>query len=167
MALLVPKLDMFQSTRPAGDATKNIGMPQTFLSVFQSTRPAGDATQALLRSFFEWQVSIHASRGGRDPLEISKLGSVVTFQSTRPAGDATQHTGRCHKRSRGFNPRVPRGTRRCKLVQSDDFFYVSIHASRGGRDSCRTASGVCSSSFNPRVPRGTRLNMPKNSHNLS
>ena len=106
--------------------------PQT--SKFQSTRPAGGATKVTRSLVATVIVSIHAPRGGRDyatfyiprrfmcfnpraprgarPARAKKRDNDGVFQSTRPAGGATP-------------PDVA-------PVALD---VVSIHAPRGGRDS--------------------------------
>jgi len=126
--------DLFQSTRPVGDATAAYRPASAMFCLFQSTRPVGDATKVicisqlvptsfnprvpwgtrlklLRRAANAGLVSIHASRGGRDSL--SHLAQVADrlFQSTRPVGDATRAS-----------------------ITVQDLFLVSIHASRGGRD---------------------------------
>ena len=59
---------------------------------FQSTRPARDATSILPREYLVPDVSIHASRAGRDPAHAGAGVFCQLFQSTRPARDAT-HLG--------------------------------------------------------------------------
>ncbi len=78
-------------------------------------------------------VSIHASRVGRD-IEIQ--GPRVDW--------------------RGFNPRVPCGTRRIGQFAPTVSIDVSIHASRVGRDMRFANQTSLMRRFNPRVPCGTR-----------
>ena len=72
----------------------------------------GEATVADVKEALrEYNISIHASRGGSDPVRPSK-------------GEEQQH----------FNPRFPWGKRHegYDVVTRSD--YISIHASRGGSD---------------------------------
>jgi len=123
---------------------------------FQSTRPVGDATPKNAEASSVVSVSIHASRGGRDAFGKFLFRGFRLFQSTRPVGDATTRPLRLAQDSACFNPRVPWGTRRS--AKSDKFvmFEVSIHASRGGRDTGARAAVSDNICFNPRVPWGTR-----------
>ena len=82
-----------------------------------------------------------------------------------------------------FNPRSPRGERRCGAWRrrrhsrisihaprggSDHSrqgavrcVHISIHAPRGGSDAGRTPEFITMSNFNPRSPRGERRKVPK------
>jgi len=62
----------FQSTRPARDATELAAHFHPYKG-FQSTRPARDATQDFVIHEEPLKVSIHAPRAGRDPRSASKL----------------------------------------------------------------------------------------------
>jgi len=96
-----------------GGRDTNPSSPASKIGLFQSTRPVGDATA--------------------DPPK--KEISAVKFQSTRPVGDATEVFGEQATEDGGFNPRVPWGTRRRLRALGPHHGAVSIHASRGGRDS--------------------------------
>jgi len=78
------------------------------------------------------------------------------FQSTRPVRDATLAVRRGHKSRRGFNPRVPCGTRLPRTPEEVRDYRISIHASRAGRDFGPVFEYVEDEGFNPRVPCGTR-----------
>ena len=80
---------MFQSTRPVRDATR-AGVFIAAKSSFQSTRPVRDATYiySMMRNMED--VSIHASRAGRDVTGESSAFVLDGFQSTRPVRDATR-----------------------------------------------------------------------------
>ena len=94
---------IFQSTLPAGEATTS-GRWCRPITAFQSTLPAGEATILNLYFPVHFLISIHASRGGSDPLP--------------PIPRA----------SRGyFNPRFIASL-------SGSMALISIHASRGGSD---------------------------------
>ena len=81
---------LFQSTLPAGGATGTTLLDMNFTKEFQSTLPAGGATR--LPAFFvdTVRISIHAPRGGSDD------GTTIPATSVED-----------------FNPRSPRGERRC------------------------------------------------------
>ena len=149
------------------------------LNAFQSTLPAGEATKKQLEQEGAYEISIHASRGGSDQVTPDEYQAIARFQSTLPAGEATQDSRRksdgqtisIHA-SRGgsdrglsienslpinfnprfprgkrprhcllaappkdFNPRFPRGKRRFFLSFGKNEIIISIHASRGGSDS--------------------------------
>ena len=124
--------------------------------VFQSTPPARAATRRRNRDRSGEHVSIHAARAGGDKNPAIRMPTSQTFQSTPPARAATRlgpdcidcssvsiHAARAggdasvsdaSDMSVSFNPRRPRGRRRC-------------------------ASAVISTRrrcFNPRRPRGRR-----------
>ncbi len=74
---------------------------------FQSTRPVKDATARPTVLAAPIEVSIHASREGRDFNEAHEGLDQAGFQSTRPVKDATRvRCPRPHSRL-SFNPRVP------------------------------------------------------------
>ena len=85
---------LFQSTRPARDATTWSILDGCSMK-FQSTRPARDATRCNLRPSAGQRVSIHAPRAGRDRVHVVLDETLDRFQSTRPARDATSPR-RCH-----------------------------------------------------------------------
>jgi len=146
--------------------------------VFQSTRPVRDATQVTKVDPRAIVVSIHASRAGRDlarcfasparhgfnPRVPCGTRRAFTpdktarfeFQSTRPVRDATTCRATALVWRPCFNPRVPCGTRLQWPQPGALVLFVSIHASRAGRDRGRAESLGSGTSFNPRVPCGTR-----------
>ena len=101
---------IFQSTLPAGEATRRTTRPTVTMNYFnprfprgkrrrsrwracwwngfQSTLPAGEATFVDAPLYVIAAISIHASRGGSDKDAIIR-GFNVKFQSTLPAGEAT------------------------------------------------------------------------------
>ena len=102
----------FQSTHPAGGATRSFPLMPHLCQLFQSTHPAGGATSpccclCLSPRLFQ---STHPAGGATDP--ICDIRSAYRFQSTHPAGGAT-------------------------VVDLCLFWYnhISIHAPRGGCDS--------------------------------
>ena len=80
-------------------------------TLFQSTRPVRDAT---IRAEYHIQpvdVSIHASRTGRDLLRTTRyITTMVSIHASRTGRDlrCSRQGLSCHS----FNPRVPYGTRR-------------------------------------------------------
>jgi len=78
---------MFQSTRPARDATQG-DAPTRALALFQSTRPARDATPDGREVSVELVVSIHASRAGRDHgLDRDLQRDAVSIHASRAGRD--------------------------------------------------------------------------------
>ena len=88
-------------------------------------------------------VSIHASRAGRDTVENSDRGSKFKFQSTRPVRDATIDGSKTIPNWRGFNPRVPCGTR--LLLQQPWLWMATFQSTRPVRD----ATGGSFADFDP------------------
>ena len=146
---------MFQSTRPARDATLHMPELGFFANCFNPRVPRGTRPIWERVEGDESSVSIHASRAGRDhgpdparrdgvrfnprvprgtrPARRTVMMRAYRFQSTRPARDAT---------------RVDRRNGGGEMFQS----------TRPARDATRSGSGFAARcrSFNPRVPRGTR-----------
>ena len=56
-----------------------------------------------------------------------------------------------------FNPRPPRGGRRCEKIVNGEKTIISIHAPREGGDQPRQHRAWLGQDFNPRPPRGGRL----------
>ena len=123
----------FQSTLPAGEATRQCLIKNQYVFIFQSTLPAGEATKRRFRLYSFIRFSIHASRGGSDQL-ILKNRLIVHF----------------------FNPRFPRGKRHSTIsVSATPDFLFNPRFPRGKRrtpDSRLSGYGF----FNPRFPRGKR-----------
>ena len=61
------RFQLFQSTLPVGGATA-LGNPPRRLTTFQSTLPVGGATSLAVKEAHPDAVSIHAPRGGSDPV---------------------------------------------------------------------------------------------------
>ena len=100
----------FQSTLPAGEATKAMVLEDN-AGLFQSTLPAGEATQCPRKAEWKPAISIHASRGGSDIRETSgeAFFTFISIHASRGGSD---------------------------LIDSsiEGEAYISIHASRGGSD---------------------------------
>jgi len=102
--------------------------------MFQSTRPARDATVLVnFKPCLVIRFNPRAPRGTRHAMSLS-VQPKNTFQSTRPARDATCPDLRLPGHARRFNPRAPRGTRHRIWSGRSWPVRVSIHAPRAGRD---------------------------------
>ena len=101
----------FQSSRPGWDATRKPWSSSYKGFRFQSSRPGWDATEHQRFQHSVRQISILASRVGRD-----------FSLPTSPSNPLN------------FNPRVPGGTRLSLLGSSECSHRISILASRVGRD---------------------------------
>ena len=78
-------------------------------------------------------ISIHAPREGCDQMRAKLRGLVDKFQSTHPARGATKPGGHLYWRESYFNPRTPRGVRRCPgpPLQRRSPGFQSTHPARG------------------------------------
>ena len=129
------QVDWFQSTRPVRDATTTAFAEMHQMSMFQSTRPVRDATRS--RSVIDLRcidVSIHASRAGRDVVAVLPWLPIERFNPRVPCGTRLANAESIPIGCQRFNPRVPCGTRRALPI----------------------VNGSCDCGFNPRVPCGTR-----------
>ena len=148
--------DIFQSTLPAGEATKDlINWVATRMISIHASRGGSD-DMIVAPGMLTIPISIHASRGGSDVVVIMPSTVVWKFQSTLPAGEATRTCFTLPITRTDFNPRFPRGKRLNALhdtIKSEIFqstlpageatslrpswlpcMEISIHASRGGSD---------------------------------
>jgi len=104
------ELRLFQSTRPARDATNSFLKTWSILMCFNPRVPRGTRPSNWWRRYPPDR--FQSTRPARDATPVaSRTPAVATFQSTRPARDATGPPGSARAGRRGFNPRVPRGTR--------------------------------------------------------
>ena len=132
---------------------------QACMIMFQSTRPVRDATYRSTRGDTPSIVSIHASRAGRDiimqnvllkypsfnprvpcgtrQLYSVKVSIVCVFQSTRPVRDATHYYPYSFQPGWFQSTRPVRDATRVRVLILLALF-VSIHASRAGRDPIAT-----------------------------
>ena len=147
---------------------------------FQSTLPAGGATTALMWADVDFDISIHAPRGGSDrsgagepapygyfnprsprgerPLVSAWTARPPIFQSTLPAGGATRQKSKTSSVGLKFQSTLPAGGATCEQHADDPFFTdISIHAPRGGSDDLDSGFAIKEENFNPRSPRGERL----------
>ena len=135
------------------------------LGLFQSTLPAGGATKNCRRIRGKNHISIHAPRGGSDiGIRSPPRYSGLYFNPRSPRGERLESKLLAYSHLRHFNPRSPRGERLmaiCALVisfifqstlpaggattdqrQTPDTRRISIHAPRGGSDS-KSACFLC------------------------
>ena len=75
------------------------------------------------------------------------------FQSTRPRGRDFTAPAR-DARSRDFNPRAPHGSATSGVLRLRDFYRISIHAPRVGRDAICNNILLIAHDFNPRARVG-------------
>ena len=101
----------FNPRAPRGARPAYRRVPQGNCKGFQSTRPARGATVRVQHAYL-----------------------INEFQSTRPARGATKRKFQFRGRITHFNPRAPRGARRCTFEGKTYTAYISIHAPREGRD---------------------------------
>jgi len=174
---------MFQSPRPTRDATVT---SSALVGAFAVSIPASHAGRDINGRYLIRRkgVSIPASHAGRDISPCIECIFIIMFQSPRPTRDATSMLARMVRilfefqsprptrdatkylihpppTTLGFNPRVPRGTRR--NAYSKLSIYLKFQSPRPTRDA--TAIGFIlwpgKGCFNPRVPRGTRLSLDR------
>ena len=125
---------IFQSTLPAGEATMVDSLFTFEIYYFNPRFPRGKRPDEAHRMNLEWNISIHASRGGSDNGFLKIIFLKMIFQSTLPAGEATSMT-RSPGSNRQFQSTLPAG---------------EATSGAGGNASGRK-------DFNPRFPRGKRL----------
>ena len=101
----------FQSTLPAGEATRRRRRPGSRNRHFNPRFPRGKRLSAPPKKASSSVISIHASRGGSDPAVFRPIAETAKFQSTLPAGEATRRYTTRENLARNFNPRFPRGKR--------------------------------------------------------
>src|SRR5690606_35619949 len=116
----------FQSARPVGDATIRLDLCRMQLQVsIRASRGGRDGQGFEIET--GGRVSIRASRGGRDEYAIVGNGRPSEFQSARPVGGATRASALILLVN-GFNPRVPWGTR--QLSALGDGLRVEFQSAR-------------------------------------
>ena len=103
-----------------------------------------------------YEISIHASRGGSDPLLMDTAQFNLQFQSTLPAGEATRGILFRAAPGRDFNPRFPRGKRQTKAFQFCRVLQFQSTLPAGEATRSQGSDGGGNSNFNPRFPRGKR-----------
>ena len=104
------------------------------MGVFQSTLPAGEATKDNDYDVVREEISIHASRGGSDFFKIEKYSKNSHFNPRFPRGKRQMS-----QQERDYIKRISihasRGGSDKNLFHNAYLLKISIHASRGGSDS--------------------------------
>ena len=149
----------FQSTRPARGATPRQGIILS-CTMFQSTRPARGATHVLAYLDNLFVVSIHAPRAGRDLVAVHLL-FVPTVSIHAPRAGRDDIPGRRIHEILCFNPRAPRGARRCGRTTTRRIWTFQSTRPARGATRAGASQGKGPRSFNPRAPRGARRVRPK------
>ena len=131
---------LFQSTLPVGGATATAGAAISTNEDFNPRSPWGERRR-IFNTGTPWhKISIHAPRGGSDPLVMAPLKNFTKISIHAPRGGSD------------WISTVPCG--KCR---------ISIHAPRGGSDDKCPGNGNSANDFNPRSPWGERLTMPAKS----
>ena len=128
------------------------------MKIFQSTLPAGEATSSSRFCSSDLKISIHASRGGSDNLDVSALlqewisihasrgGSDLVHGDHRKEGEISIHASRGGSDSQRVNGKdgqnefqsmLPAREATQGVAKHKDPTFISIHASREGSDEGR------------------------------
>ena len=172
------QFQIFQSTLPAGGATRTLLRPRkrTCISIhaprrgsadvrqvppiisvrFQSTLPAGGATEPPSVTDSANDISIHAPRRGSDDLGSYIHWPQFHFNPRSPQGERRAKWW-IWQHSANFNPRSPQGERPVPVKVQAVYTGISIHAPRRGSDYSYSLLTVMLGDFNPRSPQGERL----------
>ena len=122
----------FQSTLPVGGATWPM-LICVSTQTFQSTLPVGGATRISFFLLMDSNISIHAPRGGSDPVCDRRQCLFPDFNPRSPWGERLlSHTNSLINYD--FNPRSPWGERPPPTTIFSTLSVISIHAPRGGSD---------------------------------
>ena len=122
-------------------------------------REGGD--MFLRRGSRHFLISIHAPReGGDDPEDVRALNCEISIHAPREGGDVIQPEPIYG--ANYFNPRPPRGGRRCILwpLCLPVWVFQSTPPARGATSSFYLHFSEIKN-FNPRPPRGGRHSLPK------
>ena len=122
---------------------------------FQLTRPVRVATHLIFFFFIGKYVSTHATRAGRDSLEVNMLENLKSFNSRDPCGSRLDVSRSAIVELR-VSTHATRAGRDIRKRGDGCAFEVSTHATRAGRD--LGAVGVVGTlfGFNSRDPCGSR-----------
>ena len=130
-------------------------MLNIIIILFQSTRPARDATQISRRRDNRQGVSIHAPRAGRDPKIIQGGNHAESFNPRAPRGTRPDNsTDRLTENIVSIH--APRAGRDGRHTPSVTACKVSIHAPRAGRDRGRDRRGRRNAPVSIHAPRAGR-----------
>ncbi len=124
----------FQSTLPARGATMREAANEPVVEYFNPRSPRGERQFKPCDSKTLCKISIHAPREGSDGRMLMEAKVRGIFQSTLPARGATTAEIVVWERYNDFNPRSPRGERRCAISGLPRQISISIHAPREGSD---------------------------------
>ncbi len=149
-----PEREKFQSTLPAGGATREYfrALDPRLISI-HAPRGGSDEKKSQNSCFFE--ISIHAPRGGSDIKIIVSEHHSFYFNPRSPRGERLLLPFAVPT-NYYFNPRSPRGERLRSDEQSWWGRYFNPRSPRGERRLCVEQDDVAMRDFNPRSPRGER-----------
>ena len=146
---------IFQSTRPAWGATRK-EVQNSHICIFQSTRPAWGATSCIDALACPPSISIHTPRVGRDQTLRSNVTATRHFNPHAPRGARPDATIQCDSYT-AFQSTRPAWGATIGDWESYNYYMISIHTPRVGRDAAAGAEKQSSLNFNPHAPRGARL----------
>ncbi len=145
---------LFQSTLPAGGATKGDRFCEKKNRYFNPRSPRGERrsiAQPVVTNPYDFNP--RSPRGERPWCSGMKTRR-RKFQSTLPAGGATTLAVMSTSPRKNFNPRSPRGERRYNYDPTGHIQFISIHAPRGGSDCFQTAMISLVTWISIHAPRG-------------
>ena len=124
----------FQSTLPVGGATPRRQRPGCAAGDFNPRSPRGERPLPVRRRKSSGMISIHAPRGGSDPMFCAYIGYSVPISIHAPRGGSDGTKQNTKQKRFDFNPRSPWGERPNAITESLGALSISIHAPRGGSD---------------------------------
>ena len=122
----------FQSTLPARGATR-ISPRRSANSEFQSTLPARGATSERRRAQMLHDISIHAPREGSDVFSGTRFNIKTNFNPRSPRGER-RCWGEFRLSRKEFQSTLPARGATCKHRDNSQGNKISIHAPREGSD---------------------------------
>ena len=125
---------------------------------FQSTCPArGTTGGAMVEYTAALPISIHVPREGHDSHKRRQQRSGSHFNPRAPRGARRCEESQRVAKSFNFNPRAPRGARRfIKRGNHKSEINFNPRAPRGARPATAAPAAADNADFNPRAPRGAR-----------
>ena len=154
-SMRLPKVLLFQSTRPRGRTRRHTATSCVFGGLFQSTRPRGRTRRTAFERYrTDTCFNPRVLAGGRDDIPDAGDGH-QEFQSTRPRGRTRHQTGDRINRHRTFQSTRPRGRTRPTLFQTS----FSCHRFQSTRPRGRTRRSlikftIFATMFQSTRPRG-------------
>ena len=134
-------------------------------TLFQSTRPAWGATRDLREVQRLVGVSIHAPRVGRDLALLLAEHLSESFNPRAPRGARHRPSARTIHPS-CFNPRAPRGARLLRAERSPEPTLFQSTRPAWGATNFLPQEIDSHRSFNPRAPRGARPRLSRSRHSI-